>query len=105
MRTRDERAKRERQIDRTSGRLERNRRERRTREAAIYASQKSPTKRARPLQANEELRRREDREKTKKMKGGKIQLTAYHMTRAKSIGRNFMLIRIRYKIDIKHTRA
>lgn len=63
MRTRDERAKRERQIDRKSGRLEWNRRERRMREAAIYASQKSPTKRARPL--SEELRRRENGEKIK----------------------------------------
>lgn len=59
--------------ERTAG-LERNRRERRTRKAAIYASQKSPTKRARLL--NEELRRgqREDEE----LKGEKIELTAYH---------------------------
>lgn len=62
-RTRDEQAKRERQIDGTSGWFKRNRRERRTRETTIYASQKSSTKRARPF--NEELRRREDREKTK----------------------------------------
>lgn len=102
MRTRDERAKRERQIDGTSGRLERNRRERGTREAAIYASQKSPTKRARPL--DEELQRgqREDEEP----KGGKIELAVSHGE--SEINRKetaIVLFRIRYKIDIKHSGA
>lgn len=61
MRTRDERAERERQIDGTNGQLERNRRGRRMKEVAIYALQKSPTKRARSLdegQQKSETKRR-----------------------------------------------
>lgn len=63
------RVKRERQIDRTSGRLERNRRERRTREAAIYASQKSPTNRARPLKRR--IAEKREQRKDGELKGEK----------------------------------
>lgn len=60
-------------------------RERRTREAAIYASQKSPTKRTRPLEAkNYEKRRTKRKRRTRGRR--EIELTAYHTARAKSIG-------------------
>lgn len=97
MRTRDERVKRERQIDRTSGWLERNRRERRTREAAIYASQKSTTNRARPLN-EESLEKRGRRRKNEELKERKIELTAYHTEKAKSIERKLLSYSSEYDI-------
>jgi len=68
---RDERAERERQIDGTNGRFERNRGGRGMKEAAIYAPQKSPTKRARSLPR---IRTAGEEE----LQGREIELTAYH---------------------------
>lgn len=53
-------------------------------EAAIYASQKSPTKRG--LSPRRRTAEKRGWRKDDELKGGKIELIVYHAARAKSIG-------------------
>lgn len=69
MRTRDERAERERQIDGTNGQLERNRRGGRMKEVAIYALQKSLTKRGLVLSMKDNRQERQRGDERLKRKG------------------------------------
>lgn len=102
MRTRDERAKRERQIDRTSGRLESGIEEKERRGRLLFTLRRSRRLRVRSLKKNCRKERTEKRQRTqgRKNRTNRASHGESAINQKKTI---VMLIRIYDKINIKHS--
>jgi len=107
MKTRNKRAKREGQIDGTSGRLDRIE-EKEERKKLLFTLHGSRRLRGLVPSTSRQEEDREDREKTKGKAEGRKNRTNRVSHGESKINRKetaIMLFRIRYKIDIKHSEA